>query len=232
MKFVIYGLFDPRTGEIRYIGKSSSGLRRPERHRHPSELAKDNSHKARWIRVLHKDGLTYGIIVLEKTNRELLNTDETKWIALARSNQWPLTNLTDGGEGVGRVFSEDTRKKISLAAKGRRKSESHRAALAEAQRGRKLSAEVRAKMSEVAKARIAANPEERARLATLRTGMKNSPEAREKLRLANLGLVHSPERCAKNSAARIGKKLSLETRAKMSASRRRRSASSIISTFG
>jgi len=200
-RYLVYGLIDPRAGQVRYIGKSSSGLRRPMRHGTGADVTSD-SYKARWIRGLKAAGLEFGIIVLCASTPESLARDEMAWIAYGRHCHWPLTNLTDGGDGQGRIFSDATRRLMSLRAKGRPKSQAHRAKLAESQRGRKLPPDVRKKMRQSALARTA-DPTERARLSTLRTGARNSPEAREKLRVANLGLKHSPERRAKNREAQL-----------------------------
>jgi hypothetical protein len=38
MQYIIYGLVDPETEELRYIGKSSTGMSRPKKHFYPSTL--------------------------------------------------------------------------------------------------------------------------------------------------------------------------------------------------
>jgi hypothetical protein len=37
---IIYGLVDPNLNKIRYVGRSSSGLWRPNAHRYPSRLSR------------------------------------------------------------------------------------------------------------------------------------------------------------------------------------------------
>lgn len=222
-KFIIYALIDPRTNEVRYIGKSSTGLRRPERHARPGSLAKDGTWKARWIRKLQAEGATYRIEVLEEVDRERLSLAEIEWIAKGRALGWPLTNLTDGGDGMsGFRFSEETRRKISERLKGKRLSDATKELVAAANRGKKASEETRKKMSDSAKARVNNSQSERMRLATLRLGAKNSDACREKLRIANLGAKHSPERRAINSLVHRGTRHSEETKAKMRASHRAR----------
>lgn len=105
---IIYGLIDPRTLLIRYIGKSTSGLTRPKGHRCPSNL-KDTTHRSNWIRSLHAKGLCYVITILETcSSADALAAAECWWIAFGRSCDWPLTNITDGGEGSrGRVVSAE-----------------------------------------------------------------------------------------------------------------------------
>lgn len=53
---LIYGLVDPRTSELRYIGRSSSGLTRPKQHTAPAALAKDVARKGNWLRQLVRAG--------------------------------------------------------------------------------------------------------------------------------------------------------------------------------
>lgn len=103
-QFIIYGLVDPRTDEIRYVGKSTSGMKRPAWHRVPSSLRK-RSYKTHWIKQLHQQGLTYRIQVLqEKSAASELAEAEICWIADLRAKGVALTNLTAGGEGTsGRV---------------------------------------------------------------------------------------------------------------------------------
>lgn len=222
-RFIIYALTEPDSGIVRYIGKSSSGLRRPRQHAAASSLRVDD-HRARWIRQLIAAGRAYGIRVLEVCDRaDDLFDAERAWIARGRGQGWPLTNILDGG-GIGATGwkpSPEARAKMAARAKGRPKSAAHRAALAESQRGRTMPEATREKIRDRAKAR-AADPAERARLATLRLGATNSPEMRAKLRAANLGLVHSPERRARNAEVRRGIPLSEETRRRMSASQRER----------
>jgi hypothetical protein len=59
-----------------------------------------------------------------------------------------LRNMTDGGEGcAGRVLSDETKRKLSGAHKGRKKSEAHRKALSKAAKKRKASDKWRGSVS-------------------------------------------------------------------------------------
>src|SRR5258708_20786249 len=99
--FLIYALVDPRTNEFRYIGQSGNGMRRPRQHGLECQLKRDKTHRATWIRSLRREGFDYKIHILEELyNIDGLNEAELKWIAYGRSNGWPLTNHTDGGDGV------------------------------------------------------------------------------------------------------------------------------------
>jgi hypothetical protein len=122
-KFLIYGLVDPRTGEIRYVGRSSSGMGRPGSHRKPQYLEKDRSHKGNWVRKLLSLGLDYSVTILEEVAAAELSSRERFWIAEGRRRGWPLTNLTDGGEGMlGYVWTEGSRAKAAASKRGRKQA--------------------------------------------------------------------------------------------------------------
>lgn len=190
LRFLIYALLDPRSAAVRYIGKSATGMRRPNMHRKPSVLVKDFTHKANWIRALQKDGLTYDVDVLEVVGeRKLLDDAERYWIAEARKNGWQITNHTDGGDGLsGAVFSAEHRARISAANKGRKLTEEQRARCLAANKARDPSTRVTA-------AACASN-----------RGRKHSAEAKAKIGAAHRGKVVSAEIRAKVAAAN-GKKV-------------------------
>lgn len=113
---IIYVLIDPRTGEIRYIGKSTCGLKRPRDHTKPKTLKKNTAYCGNWLRQLVAAGLEPTIKVIEVCTRDQLAVSEKKWIARGRKLGWKLTNLTDGGDGtLGWKPSETTRANMSAA---------------------------------------------------------------------------------------------------------------------
>jgi group I intron endonuclease len=117
---VIYALVEPDTSWIRYIGYSSNKEERYDQHYKPYSLKK-NTHKNAWLKCMLKRGLRAEMIVLERyqTDKELPGA-EVKMIAFCRQLGYPLTNMTDGGDGQspGHKTSEETRKKLSEATKG------------------------------------------------------------------------------------------------------------------
>lgn len=142
---LIYGLVDPRTMLIRYVGSSATGLRRPNAHRTRKELAK-RCHKASWIASLLKAGLDYIVVVLEESPTDL-HAAERFWIAYGRCLGWPLTNMTGGGEGaLGRPVSSETRSKMKDALRGRKRAPEAAARSAEGHRGKPLKPEHLAKL--------------------------------------------------------------------------------------
>lgn len=239
--FLIYGLVDPRTNEVRYIGKSASGLERPKQHTMPSFLRNVRTHKANWVRSLLALGLEPSIVVLEDVGCKQDAADvECFWIAQARGLGWPLTNLTKGGDGV-----------VLWA-----RTPEHNAKIGNALRGRKQPAPVVAKMAAASKQRaqtpegidhvrraaaaLWGRPAERSAASERTKAAWDDPEKRSRM-LAKRPKTHTemhkrrigdaskkswqdPEYRAKVLAARTGKKLSPEHRAKLSAAARKRYA--------
>mgnify|MGYP003575081567 CR=1 FL=1 len=202
----IYGLIDPRSLLVRYVGYSSRGMDRPREHRKPSRTA-EPSYRSSWIKSLLAEDLVYDIVVLEEAqSREALLDLERWWVAYGRACGWPLTNLTDGGDGMfGHKMSAETRAKIGAAFRGRKCSPEHVAKVVASLKGRPVSSETRAKMSATAKA----------------SGRRPSRLAVEKAIAVNKSRGWSEEARAKHAQY----KHSNETRAKMSASHKGRAKS-------
>lgn len=98
----IYGLIDPRSGLIRYVGQTkTSPKKRLKVHLHQSRYPRNSNltHKEAWIRGLMIAGLRPTIEVLEVVGP---NGDwesrEKEWIRKELENGMPLTNLTSGGD--------------------------------------------------------------------------------------------------------------------------------------
>ena len=87
----IYGLHDPRTGELRYIGQTTVSLKeRLWAHLSPSSRRKAY-YSARWIDSLVRDGVKPEIRLLaEAGSNEDLDRLEIKYIAAARSRKGKL----------------------------------------------------------------------------------------------------------------------------------------------
>jgi len=118
-KFLVYGLTDPRTGEVRYIGKSTVGLRRPRIHALPCSLHKGpGTHKNVWIKSLLREGVTPGIAILDTCpSADSLSQREIEIISMYKAAGANLTNGTRGGEGGSFAKSAETRKRISESVK-------------------------------------------------------------------------------------------------------------------
>jgi hypothetical protein len=193
-RFLIYGLIDPRNGELRYIGKSSSGRRRIRSHLWPTEFALKTRLVA-WIKNLLREGLVYDSVIIQTfITGECLGEAERYWIAHFRAAGSRLVNLTDGGEGFpGLKITDETRKKMSESAKKR-----------------KASPETCAKISAGNKGRVK-SPEEIARLTQSLRGRKFSPEAKRRMK----GGVLAESTKRQIAAALTGRTASDATKQKM-----------------
>ena len=87
---IVYGLIDPRTLLIHYIGQSSWGLEYPRMHRHESI---PETRCRRWVKELESRGFNYDVVVLETGNDAAdLAAMKLWWMNYGRASGWPLTN--------------------------------------------------------------------------------------------------------------------------------------------
>lgn len=134
----IYGLVDPRTGHVRYVGKSHNPKNRLQNHLTPRQL-KSKSHKNSWLRGLLDSGYKPRLVLLEEVNESKWQEAERRWIVYYRSlpGYPPLTNGTSGGDGIdkGTKFGDETRKKLSEMRRGKKMppfTDEHRRKISEA----------------------------------------------------------------------------------------------------
>lgn len=145
----IYGLVDPRTEEIRYVGQTARGMTRPLYHGRDTVIRKERTYKRNWVKSLKRLGLTYSVKVLEEVSLEKLAEREQYWIAYGREQGWPLTNQTEGGPGTkGFQHSCATKKRMSRKRKGASHTAEWMAPAGNARRGKPHSIEAKAKISE------------------------------------------------------------------------------------
>jgi hypothetical protein len=197
MEYKVYFLIDPKTGEVRYVGKTTKELSYRLMNGHMQDSSR--THKTNWIKSLKKEGLLPEVkLVKICENEDKCNYAEKFYIKLlgrADKSEGVLVNATDGGEGTtGRILSEETKRKISKGNKGKLL-------------GRKLPEKVKEKMmktrsnfSEKKKKEISKKISEATK------GRKMSDETKEKLREINLGRTHSEEIRDKISKNGIGYK--------------------------
>ena len=91
----IYGLLDPESYKIRYIGKAD----RPKS-RYSAHLSDPyKNHKANWVRSLLAQGKKPVLRILQEVGIDEWKFYENYWITELRANGVNLTNNTNGGEG-------------------------------------------------------------------------------------------------------------------------------------
>jgi len=141
---VIYGLCDPISNKIRYIGKAVDLYTRIRNHYKESRL-KYITHKNTWIKSLLKKDLRVKVIILEEViNEDLLNEAEIKWIKYYREIGSDLTNGTDGGDG-GKMSTESIAK-MAEKKRGKKHSEEHKRNISKGNLNRVVSDETRDKI--------------------------------------------------------------------------------------
>lgn len=189
------------TNEIFYVGIGKSDTDNFKRSR---SIKQRNNY---WKNVSNKAGYRVDV-VYRNISWEKACEIEIKLIKLyGRSDLGlgNLVNMTDGGEGcLGHLQSDEHKKKLSEAGKGRKHSEETKKKLAETSKGKKLTEETKKKISENSKGRIF------------------SDESKLKISKARKGSKHSDESKLKMSEARKGSKHSEETKKKMSNSAKKR----------
>lgn len=122
---IIYGLADPRDGQLRYVGKTVRDLEWRLRG-HLNGARKKRNRKDHWINRLILKDLRPDIFVIEVVRDGDWVEAERFWIAYFRAIGANLLNYTSGGEGEpGFRVAEETKRRISLGNKGKPKSPAH-----------------------------------------------------------------------------------------------------------
>lgn len=244
----IYGLFDPRDGQLKYIGKTKGTLH-GRLSGHINEVARGRTYlpRQKWLEGLLASNLKPEIELLEEVTVDWQSAEQF-WISYFRSIGASLMNATGGGEGTeGFRHTEETILKISASARARYKKPGEREktgsavrkALAQPEAKARLSKaasnrspEARKKLSESRKAFLAKNPDMAQMLGNMNRGKPKSAAIRLAISRASMGKKVTPETAAKIAAAHRGMKRSAATRAKISAGAKRRYSKTVEATIG
>ncbi|HZM34757.1 MAG TPA: NUMOD3 domain-containing DNA-binding protein, partial [Burkholderiales bacterium] len=122
----IYGLADPISGQVRYVGKTvqSPTIRLSQ---HICHRSRNRTKCSSWIRHLQNKGLQPEMFILEESNESAWREAEQFWIASLRLAGCDLCNLTDGGLGPsGYRLSEERKHRIAFALRGCNRSDETR----------------------------------------------------------------------------------------------------------
>lgn len=223
MNHVIYGLRDPRTKEIRYIGKTNNPKKRLSGHLRDARHG-GNFHVHRWIRTLIDRDMLPEVVILEsEISSSSIDAREIWWISEGKRQGWKLTNITEGGDGgapfTGKTHSIDTRTRMSVAHrgqvawnkgipswnKGKPMTKKHRENISIASKGKIISPETREKIGAANRGKYRP-PDATARAAASNRGKRRTAEQRAKIGAASKGRTHTAESRAKIAAALIGNK--------------------------
>jgi hypothetical protein len=133
----IYALCDPRTFEVRYVGKSDDPYKRYCHHL----IDKSKTYKVNWIQSLLKLNLLPIRQILEECDKSIWQQREQDWINFYKKIGSDLTNLADGGIGGsghrGKHHSEEAKIKMRAAKLGKKISEEHKKKLRDTHLGKK-----------------------------------------------------------------------------------------------
>jgi hypothetical protein len=183
-----------------------------------------------WHNIVGKTEYRIDIVCDELSYKEAI-AKEIEFISIYGriSNGGILCNLTNGGEGtVGVIYSDETKRKMSLAKKGtmpkhliglstgKKLTDEHKEKLRLKSTGQVKSAECRAKISAKQKGRVWTQEHKQKCINTLKEYYKNNDrpiateETRLKISIANKGKKLSDETKLKISKAQIGKTLTAE----------------------
>lgn len=114
----IYGLADPRDGEIRYVGKAKDPETRLDLHLCETQL-RPKTHRNHWLRKLRREGIRPQLFILEQVPDTHWRESERYWIKRFRDGGHKLVNGTEGGEGLHNPTAE-VREKIGAARRGKK----------------------------------------------------------------------------------------------------------------
>lgn len=174
----IYGLADPRTGHVRYVGKTIDSItKRLGQHVYLARK-KPNTHCARWIASLLSDGAFPEVFELELVGDDWREAEQF-WIANLRAIGCDLVNHAIGGDGCnGYRHSTDAKERIGAAWRGKKRPPE----TIEKMRARIMTPEHCLKISQAKKGKVVISEEQRARISATLRGHQISEETRAKLR--------------------------------------------------
>ena len=209
----IYGLTDPDTQEIKYIGKSDTPKKRLNQHITDSIGQERKNKKEAWIKSLLNKGLKPNLIIIEKVS-DNWQEREKYWIAKYKEQLKNESNGGDGNEGYTHTKESREKMKPSWIKKGQRLSKA-----TEFKKGHFVSKERRKQMSETMKNRkYSKETLKRMSIAQKKSAKTRNLSEKMKGNKYAIGTKWSKERRENQIKIMTGQKRSKETRKKMSLS--------------
>lgn len=100
----IYVLIDPRTNEVRYVGKANNVSQRYRAHL--NRARKHQTHKRNWLEQLKREGFKPIMEVIDVVPIDSWQYWEIYWISQMKQWGFKLVNYTNGGDGC--TFANQT----------------------------------------------------------------------------------------------------------------------------
>ncbi len=246
----IYYLKDPRTRDIRYVGRSNNPRKRLQSQLSMARTGRRKNHLHSWLINLERDGLMPEQFIIEKCQQWKWRNTERYWIQYFVDCGEDLVNLAKGGYGCdGRVMPMEERERRSevqlrrwanASEEDKRRHSDSLSKYWNSEEGKAKARRLTNKRYEDPRERelqsirmkqVLSNPELRQKLSDIQVERYKDPREREKMSIAgkkhysnpNNKVIHSEETKRKMSiSAQNRPSISNETRNKMSQSSKRR----------
>lgn len=115
----IYTLTDPRTGLVKYVGKTNDPAYRLRKHL----TEKNNTYKCQWVKGLKALGLQPILEIIDECSLSDWEQKERFYIRLYKAIGANLVNTLPGGEGgatmLGKKLTKEQREKIAASKLGK-----------------------------------------------------------------------------------------------------------------
>lgn len=139
-KVYIYGLIDSIKMELKYIGKSINPKTRYRKHLQDSN--KKISYKDKWIQSLLEKKHKPELVIIDEVDELDWDFWEKHYISYFKFIGCKLTNISEGGENppsaIGRKWTPEQLKRISESNKGKKRSEETKKNISLAKKGKQI----------------------------------------------------------------------------------------------